>query len=281
MASATQMPDLTGLNKAQQLDALRRRMAAIPGKSEHAPVESVAPTQSDAVEPSISSTVVETTALTGSLSTKKLGTIPTPPPVGDLLPRGALTRGTALSVTGSGSILIALVAAATAAGHHVAVIGLPRFGVLAVHEHGGDLSRVALVDPGKEADPLDAASICLDGIDVVVTTLGGRDVPPTRARALLARCRTHASLLISADGRMPGVDLTIDSKILACDGIGQGRGRLRSMTFETTVRGRGTPERIGHHTLSASIFGDAALRWSRAADQVVEADRPQRLAVAQ
>lgn len=143
MASAAQMPDLTGLNKAQQLDALRRRMATIPGRGEHAPVDSDAPPQSNAVEPSILSAVGERNAFTGSLASKNLGTIPTPLPVGDLLPRGALARGTALSVTGSGSILIALVAAASAAGHHVAVVGLPRFGVLAVHEHGGDLSRVA------------------------------------------------------------------------------------------------------------------------------------------
>jgi hypothetical protein len=110
-----------------------------------------------------------------------------------------------------------------------------------------------------------------------VTTLGGRDVPPTRARALLARCRTHASLLVSTDGRMPGIDLTIDSRILACNG----RGRLRSMTFETSVHGRGTPERTGRHTLTGPDFGEAGLRWSRAVDRLVEAHRPQRLAVAQ
>jgi hypothetical protein len=61
----------------------------------------------------------------------------------ELLPHGALARGTALSVTGAGSVLIGLVAAATAAGHHVAVIGLPKFGLLALYEHGGDLSKVA------------------------------------------------------------------------------------------------------------------------------------------
>ncbi|WP_179274052.1 hypothetical protein [Rhodococcoides fascians] len=76
-------------------------------------------------------------------------------PLSELLPRGALARGTALSITGAGSILVGL-AAATAAGHHVALIGQPKFGLLAVHEHGGDLSKIALIDPGQ-ADPLDAA----------------------------------------------------------------------------------------------------------------------------
>ncbi|MGB3355646.1 MAG: hypothetical protein WBB00_23180 [Mycobacterium sp.] len=85
--------------------------------------------------------------------------------------------------------LIALIAEASAAGHHVALIGQPRLSLLAVHEHGGDLAKVHLVDPGS-TDPLDAASICLDGVDLVVATVHGRDVPPTRARALLARNRS-------------------------------------------------------------------------------------------
>ncbi|MDJ0362999.1 hypothetical protein [Rhodococcus sp. H29-C3] len=49
----------------------------------------------------------------------------------------------------AGSILIA---EASAAGHHVALIGQPRLSLLAVHEHGGNLAKVALVDPGS-TDP--------------------------------------------------------------------------------------------------------------------------------
>ncbi|OAK53844.1 hypothetical protein A3K89_22270 [Rhodococcoides kyotonense] len=38
MATAP-MPDLTGLDKTAQLDALRRRMAAIPARLDHAPTD--------------------------------------------------------------------------------------------------------------------------------------------------------------------------------------------------------------------------------------------------
>lgn len=48
---------------------------------------------------------------------------------------------------------------------------------------------MAVIDPG-DGDPLDIASICIDGIERVVSTVHGRDVPPTRARAFLARARS-------------------------------------------------------------------------------------------
>lgn len=185
--TADTIPDLTHLDKAAQLAALRRSMAAIPGRRDHAPTDSddspaFAPLQPAATEG-------DERALSGPVRSRTLGTLPVPMPLSELLPRGALARGTALSITGAGSILVGLVATATAAGHHVALIGQPKFGLLAVHEHGGDLSKIALIDPGQ-ADPLDAANICIDGIDLVISTVHGRDVPPTRARALLARNRS-------------------------------------------------------------------------------------------
>lgn len=182
-------------------------MAAIPGRRDHAPTE--LPTEPATLTPIPASTqklptattdngdsgllvdpVASNDILTPTVRARTLRTIPVPLPMAELLPRGALARGTALTITGAGSVLVGLVAAAGAAGHHIAVIGQPKFGLLAVHEHGGDLTKVALVDPGDPSTALDAASICLDGLDLVVTTLGGRDIPPTRARALLARCRS-------------------------------------------------------------------------------------------
>lgn len=260
---ANASPDLAGLDKASQLAALRRQMASIPGRRDHAPTElpdpiasvpkSVAetsPTEAATVEP-----------LTATLRARSLSTIPTPTPLSELLPHGALARGTTLSITGAGSLLVGLVAAVSAAGHHVALIGQPKFALLAVHEHGGDLSKVALVDPGN-SDPLDAASICIDGVDLVVSTVHGRDVPPTRARAILARTRTHAGVFAITDGHMPGLDLAISSRPIALGGIGAGRGRLRSITIETTVHGRGITQRTGRHTLDAPTFGEKGLRWS-------------------
>lgn len=279
MATVDAVADLTGLDKSAQLDVLRRRMASVPGgRRDHAPAdlpaitaagpaESVAPIIDDEPEP-----------LTAAVRGKTLRTIPVPPPLAALLPRRALARGTAIAVTGAGSILIALIAEASAAGHHVALIGQPRLSLLAVHEHGGDLAKVHLVDAGS-TDPLDAASICLDGLDLVVTTVHGRDVPPTRARALLARNRRHGSILAITDGRMPGIDLTIASAVTGYGGIEQGRGRIRSITLETTVHGRGTQQRTGRHTLTAPSFGEQGLRWTPAPADELAGHRP--VAVAQ
>lgn len=275
MAAADPIPDMAGLDKTAQLDVLRKRMAAIPGRRDHAPTDLPAERRplaavpaSTREQPTIPTVGGECVAgpdvLTPAVHARTLRTIPVPLPLAELLSRGALARGTALSLTGAGSILVGVVAAASAAGHHVAIIGQPKLGLLAVHEQGGDLAKIALVDPGDPDAALDAASVCLDGVDVVVTTLGGRDIPSTRARALLARCRSHASILICTDGRMPGLDLTVESRTVAIGGIEQGRGRLRTITAETTVYGRGTPLRTGRFTLTAPSFGEQPLHWTPA-----------------
>ncbi|MBW4781927.1 hypothetical protein KZO37_21430 [Rhodococcus fascians] len=279
--TADALPDLTGLGKAEQLAALRRSMASIPGRRDHAPTDSVdaIPFTPSRAHASAAQTA-DDRALSGPVRSQTLRTIPTPAPLTELLPRGALARGTALSITGAGSILVGLVATASAAGHHVALIGQPKFGLLAVHEQGGDLSKIHLIDPGQ-ADPLDAASVCIEGLDLVVTTVHGRDVPPTRARALLARNRTHAGVLAITDGHMPGLDMTISSRPVAYGGIEQGRGRIRSITIDTTVHGRGITERTGRYTLTAPTFGEHELRWTPVAVDAAADHRPHRLVVAQ
>lgn len=142
---ANAVPDLAGLDKAAQLAALRRQMASIPGRRDHAPAElpdRIAPVPESVAETSPTEAAIAE-PLTATLRARSLRTILTPTPLSELLPHGALARGTALSITGAGSILVGLVAAASAAGHHVALIGQPKFGLLAVHEHGGDLSKIA------------------------------------------------------------------------------------------------------------------------------------------
>ncbi|WP_252342181.1 hypothetical protein [Rhodococcus sp. 14-2483-1-2] len=140
--------------------------------------------------------------------------------------------------------------------------------------------EVHLIDPGQ-ADPLDAASICIEGLDLVVTTVHGRDVPPTRARALLARNRTHAGILAITDGHMPGLDVTISSRPVAYGGIEQSRGLIRSITLETTVHGRGIAQRTGRYTLTAPTFGEQGLRWTPVSVDAAATHLSRRLAVAQ
>lgn len=164
----------------------------------------------------------------------------------DVLPHGGLVRGTVVSVAGAGSLLLGLVAAVTDAGGHVAVIGLPRFGVLAAVEMGAQLDKLALIpDPGP--DPVEVAAILLDGVDLVVLGLGGESVAPTRARAVVARARSKGSTLLVTDGRWDGAELRLEASVRGYDGLGSGRelgrGRLRSIQLSVCARGKAMHDR--------------------------------------
>ncbi|KZF00770.1 hypothetical protein A2J04_11085 [Rhodococcus sp. EPR-279] len=167
--------------------------------------------------------------------------LPVPSALIDVLPHGGLVRGTVASVSGAGSLLIGLVAAVTGAGGHVAVIGQPRFGVLAAVEMGAQLSKLALIpDPGP--DPVEVAAILLDGVDLVVLGLGGMSVSPTRARAVVARARSKGSTLLVTDGHWDGAELRLDASVHGYDGLGTGRelgrGRLRGVRLSVCARGK-------------------------------------------
>lgn len=172
-------PSSEVLSKAQKLEQLRRKIAAIPAGN-----------NVDALPESIAEPVrkVETPASTDT-TRSTLRVLPVPDPIAALLPHRGLARGAVAAVDGAASILVGLLAAATAAGHRAAVIGLPRLGLLAVTEHGGDLSRIALIPDPRDA-AVEVAAIMLDGVDVVVLGLSGAAVTPSRARAVTARARS-------------------------------------------------------------------------------------------
>ena len=72
--------------------------------------------------------------------------------------------GRVTAVSGSATLRVGLLAAATAAGARCAVVGWPELGVAAVAEQGGRLDCLALVpDPGP--DPAAVVSVLLDGLD--------------------------------------------------------------------------------------------------------------------
>ena len=132
--------------------------------------------------------------------------LPIPESLADLLP-DSLPRGTVAVLSGARSLPLRLVAAVTAAGGHAAIVGQPDVGLLAAVEMGADLSRLAVIpDPG--ADPVEVAAVLMDGLDLVVLGLGGRSVPPTRARAVTARARQKGCTLLVTGGdwhgRRPG-----------------------------------------------------------------------------
>lgn len=218
---------LADMSRAERVEHLRRRMASVPSRGETRSVPCPAPSVRSSSEVREEAPSTSVLAVPRALST--------------LFPYGGLARGSVSSISGAGSLLLGMVAAVTAAGGHVAVVGLPRFGLLAAAEMGAELHRLAVVpDPGD--DPVEVAAILLDGLDLVVLGLDGRSVPPSRARAVVARARSKGSALLISDGHWDGVDMRLDAAVRRVDGVGtgleSGRGRLRSLQLEVRARGK-------------------------------------------
>lgn len=174
-----------------------------------------------------------------------------------IFPRGVVDRGSVLSIAGAGSVLLGVLAAASAADAHVAIVGMPALSMLRLVEMGGVVERIAVIpDPGP--DPVRIAAVLLDGIDVVVLNLGGVSVPPTRARAVTARVRAKDALLVVVDGQWPGTDLRLEARVVGYHGLAPGHGRLRSIEVAVTVDGRS--RRIAETQLSVESVAGVS-RW--------------------
>lgn len=174
--------------------------------------------------------------------------LPVPAALESLLPEGGLAKGSVVRYSGGNALLSGLLAAVTGSGGHAAVIGLPRFGLLAAAEMGARLDRLAVVaDPGS--DPLEVASVLLDGLDLVVLGLNGARVPISRTRVLTARARNRGSTLVVTGGSWAGSVLCIDTRVAAYSGLGRGRGRLRTLRLDVSVQGRSAQPRTGNLAL--------------------------------
>lgn len=205
---------LVGMTRQQRLDHLRRRMAAVPARGE-------------------------------AVDTREGGggdrVLPVPGPLSSLLPQGGLARGSVVSLSGASSLLLGLLASVTSGGGHAAVIGCPRLGLLAATEMGAELRRMAFVpDPGP--DPVEVAAVLLDGMDLVVLGLGGVSVPPSRARAVVARARSKQATLIVTGGDWGGAEVRLEARVRGYGGVGCGAdagcGRLRSVRLAVRAQGR-------------------------------------------
>jgi hypothetical protein len=213
------------LNRAEQVEHLRRKIAGMSGAAKFA--AGASPSGSD-----------PRAVLTASESL-----LPIPDSLADLLP-DSLPRGTVAVLSGVRSLPLSLVAAVTAAGGHAAIVGQPDVGLLAALEMGADLSRLAVIpDPGS--DPVEVAAVLMDGLDLVVLGLGGRSVAPTRARAVTARARQKGCTLLVSGGDWPGASARFDARVCGYEMAGAGgdlpapgRGRISRVRLATRVMGR-------------------------------------------
>ncbi|MGH3873887.1 MAG: hypothetical protein ACRDSR_20680 [Pseudonocardiaceae bacterium] len=157
-------------------------------------------------------------------------------PLTPLLPGGGIRRGSVVAVRGSTALLLALLAAASAQGAWVAVVGVGDLGVLAAAEAGVVVRRLALI-PRPGSDPAPVAAALLDGVGLVA--LAGADRMPAGARrSLVARARQRGSVLLPL-GRWPGADVELDCRAEVWHGAEAGHGRLRSREVVVHAVGRG------------------------------------------
>lgn len=209
-------------NRAEQLERLRRQMAAVSGKvgGRWRPAESSA----------------EVLPASESL-------LPVPESLAAQLPAG-LPKGTVAVLSGARSLPVGMAAAVTGAGGHAAVVGLPDFGLLAAAEMGADLSRLAMI-PNPGTDPVEVAAVLLDGMDLVVLGLAGRSVPATRARAVVARARQRGCTLLVTGGQWQGASMRMEARVRGYDITASragapvaGCGRISAVRLAVRARGR-------------------------------------------
>jgi hypothetical protein len=179
----------------------------------------------------------------GTAPADRARVLPVHPVLEDLFPWGGLRRGSTVAVRGSTSLLLALLAEATAAGSWAGVVGMPDLGVLAAAELGVAVDRLALVPgPASQLSPVVAA--LLDGLDLVVVATGetsGR-IAEAHARRLSARARHRGAVLLPF-GPWPGADLELTCEPGAWIGTGRGAGHLRQRQVVVHTRGRGAAAR--------------------------------------
>ncbi|KLI09692.1 hypothetical protein ACT17_30285 [Mycolicibacterium conceptionense] len=215
------------LTRSEQVEHLRRKIASVSGKV--GPAHRGAPRSTAVISPPESLLSPSETLV-------------------DALPEGLptmLPRGSVAVAVGARSLSLGMVAAVTAGGGHAVIIGQPDVGLLAAVEMGADLSRLAVIpDPG--ADPVEVASVLMDGMDLVVLGLGGRSVPPSRARVMVARARQKGCTLLVTDGDWQGASARLEARVSGYEVVGAGqdipmpgRGRISRVRLAMRARGRG------------------------------------------
>ena len=192
-------------------------------------------------------TTADQAELTGPHTTTVL---PAHPSLLPLLPwPGGIRRGATVAALGGQSLLMLLLAGAmTGTGSWAAVVGMPRFGVLAaVQDYGVRAGRLALVpEPGPDWPTIVAT--LLDGLDVVVVHPPA-DVAPGLVTSLQARARKTGAVLIPTRN-WPGSDVVLEATGLRWQGLGAGHGRLRHAALTLTSTGRGKAHRARTTTVS-------------------------------
>ena len=155
---------------------------------------------------------------------------------------GGLRRGSTVvikpgSVSGTMSLALALVVAASQAGSWCAAVGMPELGMAAAAGLGMVLERFALVPhPGEQWAAVTAAMV--DALDVVLVRPLGR-ARSADCRRLMVRARERGAVLLPCGiGWSEPADLTLSVVASEWEGLGHGHGSLQARSVEVISSGR-------------------------------------------
>ncbi|MFJ2521266.1 hypothetical protein ACIOWF_20050 [Cellulosimicrobium cellulans] len=153
---------------------------------------------------------------------------------------GRLPRGAASVVTGSTSLLLALLATSQGTSDWIAVVGAPDLGMLAAADAGVALERVALV-PRAGDDPASVVAAMLDGMTYVAV---GPEawLTASERRRLLARARERGSGLVAVSA-WEHAAVRLDVVAHRWAGTDAGDGYLRRCELDVARTARGVTDR--------------------------------------
>jgi hypothetical protein len=166
--------------------------------------------------------------------------LPIPAALAGLFPEGGLRRGSTVTVSGSSSLVLALVAQTSKRPGWCAEVGSPLLGSAAAAEAGVALERfVRVAEPGMQWASVVAS--LLEAFDLVVVH------PPARAsagdmRRLTARARERSAVLLVA-GAWEGATMRLSVTGQQWQGLGAGHGYLQAREVEVQALGRGAAAR--------------------------------------
>jgi hypothetical protein len=172
-----------------------------------------------------------------------------------LLPHGVLRSGVAYTVENSTSLIMAVLAAATADGGWAAVVGLPDFGAEAAEGFGIDLERTVFVpNPGEHWLAVTAALV--DVLPVVVVH-PERAVGAAEVARVGARLRQTGCTLVVA-GAWPQSEAALRVTGTSWQGLGDGHGFVCGRDLTVSVTDRGGPRQAAPlHLPDSPLTGTA------------------------
>ena len=162
--------------------------------------------------------------------------LPVLPALQELLPFGALQRGSVVAAGDWSMLCMALAAGPVASGAWCAAAGIAEFGVVAAADAGLDPARLLLV-PDLGPNWAQVVASLLDGCDLVLLRPPDRPSAQVRRRLEAAVRRYRGVLLVAGAWEGAQVRLRVTSQAWA--GIGMGHGRLRGRRVRVVADGRG------------------------------------------